>query len=344
MTARRAAALIGLTALALAGAAGAALAQSSLGIGVAEQSAAPTGGPLAGFFDWIADRQREFYRLMTDALAQMRDGGSGAWLLVGLSFLYGVLHAAGPGHGKVVISSYMLANETALRRGVMLSLAASVVQALSAIVIVALGFAILRQMAISQTDTTRFFEISSYVLVVLLGLWLLARKLRAVHWRRPRPAALGAAAVGHGHGAHHHHDHHHDHAHEHGPGETCAACGHAHMPSPDRISGQMDWRGAIGAVMSVGLRPCTGGLVVLTFAFLNGLWLAGIVSVFAMALGTAITVSLLATLAVSAKAVALRLSGSSALSGPVSHGIEIAGALLIIAMGLALLGGALNAP
>ena len=101
-------------------------------------------------------------------------------------------------------------------------------------------------------------------------------------------------------------------------------------------------RDTLAVIVSVGLRPCTGALIVLTFAFLNGLWLAGLVSVFAMALGTAITVSALATLAVTAKNVALRISGASALSGPVAQGIEIAGAVVIILMGLALLGGALS--
>jgi nickel/cobalt exporter len=346
---RRAATIAPATLIALVAVVGAAAAQSSLGIGVAEQSPASDSGLFGGFFAWIAVQQREFYDAMRAALTAMRDGGSGAWVLVGLSFLYGILHAAGPGHGKVVISSYMLANETALRRGIVLSFAASLVQALSAILIVGLGFLVLRQLAVSQTDTTRFFEIASYGLVVALGLWLLVRKLRALLASMPRPvepkpAALSAAAV-HDHDHHHHdHGHHgHDHHHDHAPGEVCSTCGHAHMPMPDQLSGPMKLRDAAAVVFSVGLRPCTGALIVLTFAFLNGLWLAGLVSVLAMALGTAITVSALATLAVTAKNVALRMSGSSALSGPVSHAIEIGGALLIIAMGVILLGGALGA-
>ncbi|WP_306048246.1 nickel/cobalt transporter [Oceaniradius stylonematis] len=346
MLVRRAATIAPAALIVLVAAVGAAAAQSSLGIGVAEQAPASDSGLLGGFFAWIATRQREFYDAMRAALTAMRDGGPGAWLLVGLSFLYGILHAAGPGHGKVVISSYMLANETALRRGIALSFAASLVQALSAIVIVGLGFLVLRQLAVSQTDTTRFFEIASYGLVVALGLWLLVRKLRALRPAAPKPAALSSAAV-HDHGHHHHHNddrHAHDHHHhDHAPGEVCSTCGHAHMPMPDQLSGPMKLRDAAAVVLSVGLRPCTGALIVLTFAFLNGLWAAGLVSVLAMALGTAITVSALATLAVTAKNVALRMSGSSALSGPVSHAIEIGGALLIIAMGVILLGGALGA-
>lgn len=329
---------IGLAVAAALALSGPALAQSSLGIGVAEQGVVQD-GPLSGFFAWIAQHQQDFYARLRAALIDIRDSGAAVWLLVGLSFVYGVLHAAGPGHGKVVISSYMLANETALRRGILLSFCASIVQALSAIAIVGLGFLVLRQLSITQTQTTRFVEIASYGFVIALGVWLLARKTGAL---RPsaRPATLSAAAVrpgrdGHGHG--------HGHGHDHAPGETCASCGHAHMPAPDRLAGPMGWRDAAAVTVSVGLRPCTGALIVLTFAFLSGLWVAGIVSVFAMAIGVAITVSFLATLAVTAKNVALRLSGTRALSGRLGRAIEIGGALLIVAMGVTLLGGALGA-
>ena len=97
-------------------AAGAAMAQSSLGIGAAEPAITPT-GPLAGTLQWINTQQQAFYRTLTGALKAMREDGSRLWVLIGLSFAYGVFHAAGPGHGKAVISSYMLANEVALRRG-----------------------------------------------------------------------------------------------------------------------------------------------------------------------------------------------------------------------------------
>ena len=339
----------GLAIVALVAVAGPALAQSSLGIGVSEQAIdTAQRGPLGEFFRWIAEHQRDFYDRLRAALIDIRDSGAALWLLIGLSFAYGVLHAAGPGHGKVVISSYMLANETALRRGIWLSFGASIIQAISAIVIVGLGFLVLRQLSISQTQTTQFAELASYVLVIGLGLWLLVRKLAALRVPRARPAALSAAAVDH----HHHHDHddhpqhghdHGHHAHDHGPGESCPSCGHAHMPAPDQLKDVTGWRDALAVMVSVGVRPCTGGLIVLTFAFVSGLWVAGIVSVFAMAIGVTITVSILATLAVTAKNVALRLSGASAVSGGLGHAIEIGGALLIIAMGVVLLGGALNA-
>ncbi|GAB4358417.1 MAG: nickel/cobalt transporter [Oricola sp.] len=319
---------------------GTAAAQSSLGIGANEVGAEP-GGPLAGFFLRINELQRGFYREMTDALKAMREDNGAAWLLVGLSFLYGILHAAGPGHGKAVISSYMLANETLLRRGVILSFVSAMLQAVSAIVLVGVAYLILRGTAIKMADATWFMEAASYALIALFGFWLLVSKLR------PGRAAASLSAAARNHRHDHGRDHGRDHAghghHHHGDGEVCETCGHAHVPDPRMLEGPMNWRSAWAAVAAVGLRPCSGALIVLTFGLLNGLYVGGILSVFAMAAGTAITVSALATLAVTAKNAALRYSGSGAMSARLHRGIEIAGAALVMLLGLVLLGGALAA-
>lgn len=108
------------------------------------------------------------------------------------------------------------------------------------------------------------------------------------------------------------------------------------------ISGDFNWKTAWAAIIAVGLRPCSGALIVLTFSLLNGLVLGGILSVFAMALGTFITVAILATLAVTAKNVALRISGETALSGRVQNFIEIGGALFIVLTGGLLLTASLS--
>ncbi|TIU27332.1 MAG: delayed-early response protein/equilibrative nucleoside transporter, partial [Mesorhizobium sp.] len=86
---------------------GIAHAQSSLGIGTNDGMAPSTSGPFAHILMWINLRQQEFYHSLAAAMKAMRQDGSKLWLLVGLSFAYGIFHAAGPGHGKAVISSYM---------------------------------------------------------------------------------------------------------------------------------------------------------------------------------------------------------------------------------------------
>ena len=344
---------------------------SSLGIGTNE-AVLPSTGYFSGLMNWINAQQQGFYRSLTGTLKSMRDGGGGVWALVGLSFVYGIFHAAGPGHGKAVISSYMLANEVALRRGVMLSFVSAFLQAVTAIVMMVAVFLLLRGSAISMTDATRFLEIASYALITLFGAWLLWKKawprLAGLFGRNP-VLSLSAAHAHHDHehhdhahdGAcghdHHHHEHTHSHAaaqkitmttlfgaHDHAHDETCATCGHSHAPDPKMLSGdRFDWRTAWSAVAAVGLRPCSGALIVLTFAFLNGLWAGGLLSVFAMALGTAITVATLATVAVLAKNWAVAIAGDGRAGNRIHAAIEIAGAGFVFVIGLLLLTASLSA-
>ncbi|MFD1328077.1 nickel/cobalt transporter [Mycoplana ramosa] len=332
-----------------------AYAQSPLGIGSAEP-AFNTTGFFGGIFAWINSEQQAFYRMMTGALKNMRDNPWAASTLVGLSFAYGVFHAAGPGHGKAVISSYMLANEIELRRGVLLSFLSSLLQGVVAILLVGAAYLLLRGTSISMTDATMALETASYALIAAFGAWLLYRKL----WRRSRRdapvevyAMAQADAAGHDHrhhthsgtaaGHHHDHSHGHDHGHSHAPGEVCASCGHVHAPDPTLLKGdRFALREAWSAIVAVGLRPCSGALIVLSFALLNGLYLGGILSVVAMSIGTAITVSALATLAVTAKGAAMRLAGGNSAALRVGNAIEILGALLVLVLGLVLLGASLQ--
>ncbi|RWP52993.1 MAG: nickel/cobalt transporter [Mesorhizobium sp.] len=350
---------------------GAAHAQSSLGIGT-NDGIAPTTGPFAHVLMWINLRQQEFYRALAGAMKAMREDGSKLWLLIGLSFAYGIFHAAGPGHGKAVISSYMVANEVALKRGIMLSFVSALLQALTAILVMMLAYFVLRGTAISMTDAAWFLEIMSYVFVTLFGAWLLWRKAGTAILRLlgVNPAySLSAAHAGHSHASHAHsahshsvhshalhahtgrdqddhdhgaHNHHHGHGghdhHHHAAGEVCETCGHSHAPDPALLSGdRFDWRTAWTAVAAVGIRPCSGALIVLSFAMLNGLWLGGILSVLAMALGTAITVSVLATLAVTAKNWAVYFAGDGRMGNRIHSIVEIGGAAFVFLFGLLLL-------
>ncbi|HEV7435490.1 MAG TPA: delayed-early response protein/equilibrative nucleoside transporter, partial [Pseudorhizobium sp.] len=111
--------------------AAAAHAQSPFGVGAAEP-AFDVGGPLGSFFAWINSHQQAFYRSLTNALKAMREDPYALSGLVALSFAYGIFHAAGPGHGKAVISSYMIANEVELRRGIAISFISALLQGVTA--------------------------------------------------------------------------------------------------------------------------------------------------------------------------------------------------------------------
>jgi nickel/cobalt exporter len=185
-------------------AATAAHAQSSLGIGAAEPSIAPVGFG-GGLIQWVNQQQQDFYRALTGALKAMREDPWQMWGLVSLSFLYGVFHAAGPGHGKAVISSYMIANEVALRRGVLLSFLSSFLQAVTAIVVVTAAYYLLRGASITMTQATHALEIASYALIAAFGFWLLSRKLLSLRGTSPGcPGRNGPHPSWH-------HAHHHDH-------------------------------------------------------------------------------------------------------------------------------------
>ncbi|WP_029059489.1 nickel/cobalt transporter [Stappia stellulata] len=321
---------------------GALAAPSPFGVGLPEQTMTP-GGPLSGVFAWVAAQQTAFYSALTAAIKEIKADGTAVWWLMGLSFGYGVFHAAGPGHGKAVISSYVLANGETLKRGIVLSFASALAQAVTAVVLIGVATMILRMTSIAITETTRWFELGSYLAVMLLGVYLVWQKILRPLLPVRRPAALGAQAVaaggcGHAHDGHTHahaHDHDHGHAHDTHHTEACSSCGHVHAPPPEMLNEPVSLARAWSVILAVGLRPCTGALVVLVFAISQGLALAGVAATFAMAIGTGLTVSVLATLAVTAKDVALKLTGAG---GAVAvHRIaEGAGALLVFLLGATL--------
>lgn len=310
------------------------LAQNPLGIGTPEKIITPE-GPFASALFWIQQQQKEFYRAMTKALIQIKANGTGGWILVWLSFAYGLLHAAGPGHGKAVISSYMLANEVVLRRGILLSFASSFLQGLTAIVAISCLLLFLRGFGVKSGDLTFYLEVTSYLGITILGAWMLCSKFFK---KRPQPHSHlnQNSHDGHTHNLHHNGEHHHSHD------DVCNSCGHSHAPAPIMLEGKFGWREAYSAVLAVGLRPCSGALIVLTFAFLNGLYVAGISAVFAMSFGTGIMVSFLATLAVLAKNFVLRLSGATHASDAFYKWVEIIGAGFVFLLGLVLLTASLN--
>jgi nickel/cobalt transporter (NicO) family protein len=274
--------------------AGAAAAQTPL---VPPAGGPPAAGEPAGLWQrglaLLHDTQRDLHRQLAAAVRGLKEGGvAAAGLLIGLSLLYGVFHAVGPGHGKAVISAYLLANERAVRRGVLLAFLASVVQGVSAVLLVGVLAILFGLAGVAVRDSVGTLESASYALVAAVGLWLLASLLR-----RRAPAAAGHD---------HQHGHDHDHGHQH-------ACGHQHLPDPALLERRADGGllgKAGGLVLAVGIRPCSGAVLVLLFALAHGVFLAGVAATFAMALGTAVTVSALAVLTLYSKRLALAAVGA----------------------------------
>ena len=320
---------------------------------------AQTPGFLARTYLWIAETQRDLHKQLASALRELKNSWAmeAALLLVGLSFLYGVVHAAGPGHGKAVISSYVVAKNETVRRAIGLSLAASVVQALSAITIVAVLGLALRAAGADFKQTSSTLESLSYALIAVVGAWMLYRALRSrlpfagIYASAVSHCGHDAHAHGHGHDHTHHHGHCQSHAHEHGSDHSHthghghdhshahghACCGHSHIPSAQQLERSLTWREAAAIVLSVGIRPCTGAIIVLVFAMTHGLFWAGVGATFAMSLGTALTVSTLAALAVGSKELALSLAGDRGYWGRrIQDVAAIGGSALVLALGATL--------
>jgi nickel/cobalt exporter len=308
--------------------------------GVGRPPAAPPPAP-DGIVGWLLAKQAEFYRGLSNLIRAAKADGSAVWGLLGLSFLYGVFHAAGPGHGKAVISSYLVANDETWRRGVVLSFASALLQAAVAVALVGIAAVLLNATAKTMGEAVRWIEIVSYALIVVVGARLLWTKGRAfvaaLHPAMspgPMLAAAGAVTVP----VHHHHHGGHDHHHHDEPHVHDESCGHSHGPQPKDLSGPGGWQRGLAAIVAVGLRPCSGAILVLVFALAQGLFWAGVAATFVMGLGTAITVAVIATMAVGAKAFAAKLAGARSGYGELAlRGIEVAAAVLVLAFGVLLL-------
>ena len=274
------------------------------------------GGAEGGITGWLMAEQSSLTHLMAAKVHALNGNPSAAWGLVGLGLAYGVVHAVGPGHGKAVLASYMLANETSLKRGATMALMAALLQALIAIVLVGAAGFVFQATASQMTHAADWIELASYCSVAAIGAWLVWRKGSAlvaalsehterrralasapayagVAWERPA-FSLSAAAYRAG-----------------APdalGELADDCGHMHMPDPAELNGPFSWRAAAGTVIAAGARPCSGAILVLVFAMAQGLFAAGVAAAFAMAIGTAVATGALAWVAVFAKSTAMRLA------------------------------------
>jgi len=307
------------------------------------------GGASGGITGWLIEMQSTLTRLVAADVKALHGDPTAVWGLVGFAFAYGVFHAAGPGHGKAVIASYMMASDRALKRGVALSFLAAALQGAVAVALVGVAALIFNATASQMNAAANGLALASCSGVIAIGLWLAVTKGRALvaalKARLARRAALAAAPVYDGApwrpapdlgaaavlragppG---------------GGGEASVddpACGHLHAPDPTTLDAGFSWRGAAATVVAAGSRPCSGAILVLVFALSQGLFAAGIGAVAAMSFGVALTTGSLAFAAVFLKRVAMRMAaGDDSRMALAARGVEFLAALLVIAFGVALL-------
>ena len=279
--------------------------KSPFGAGLRE--AAPSAQGLGA---WILAVQGGFYRSLQAAVLVLKSDGTAYWSLVGIGFAYGVFHAAGPGHGKAVIAAYLVSSERALLKGLGMSLAAALVQALVAVVLVGVAAVLLHATAATINRVTNTVEVASFAAVAVLGALLVWRKAGKV---------LSVAMLAHD---------------PRGCATTDACCDHAHLPLPEATDRIGRWRETAGVVLAAGLRPCAGAIIVLVFALAQGVFAAGVAATVAMALGTALTTGVIAALAVFAKLLALRIAGGRSATGVLAvAGLELLAAAFVLVLG-----------
>lgn len=249
-------------------------------------------GGFSGLQLWVLESQRQAQSALAGAVRAIRAGQPGAWAgLMAVCLGYGFLHAAGPGHGKLVIGGYGMGRRVPLAPLVGLALASSLAQAAVA---VALVYAVVVVLGLGRAEAEGLAEdIMAPVglaMVAGVGLWLAWRGLRGLRAELRRQAKA---------------DHHPPHHHTHAAGEACAHCGHAHGPSLEEVQAVTGWRDALALVAGIAVRPCSGALFLLILTWQLGIAAAGIAGAFAMGLGTAAVTMLVAGVSVWAREGAL---------------------------------------
>jgi ABC-type nickel/cobalt efflux system permease component RcnA len=235
--------------------------------------------------------QREFNQQLSVLLKGVAENPTkaGSSLLL-VSFIYGVLHALGPGHGKVVITTWLATHPSKLKSSIGLTLASSLLQGLVAVLLVVVVLSVLALPARQLHLSSFWLEKGSYALVGVLGGLLCWRALKKLHAILRKPTFKTFTP---------HHVHH----------EHCG-CGHQHLPTPEQLQHGDDWRARLVIVLSMGMRPCSGAIMVLLFSKVIGVFGWGVASAMAMAAGTSLTISSLALLVHTFRTLAVKLSGN----------------------------------
>lgn len=274
--------------------------------------------------------QRDLHRSLTLAITELsRTPTMATWVsLLSISFAYGVFHAAGPGHGKAVLATYLATHGGAVKRALGLSFAASLLQGVTAIALVVVLVYGLGWVTRQAMGSVVWVEQASFLLVAALGAWLCWRAVKQLRRAYQPERAAHSHSPDHEHNQDHEHSHGHDHSH---------CCGGAHHIEPHQA---LDWRTAMMTVGAIGMRPCSGAVLMLGAASLLGQFEVGVASVVAMSIGTGITVSALALASIFARGWAQRRLSRQQYSQrgvqKATGWVALAGGALIVVLGISL--------
>ncbi|WP_369685708.1 nickel/cobalt transporter [Photobacterium toruni] len=258
--------------------------------------------------------QRNINGQLSDLLYDAQQNITAAYSLAGLSFLYGIFHSLGPGHGKVIVTTYLATNPAKIKASLIMTIISAFVQAIVAITLVSILLLFFKSSMRQVNDTADQLISYSFMAMLLLGVIVIYRSLRQA-WQLKM--------------AQQHHNH----------GSECG-CGHKHFANADEINNASSLREYIVIIFSIGIRPCTGAILVLLFANMVGLYWLGIISAILMAVGTALTTSAIALLTLSSKKIVSHYLATNERQRPMTRIIiKLLGGILLVLLGLLLLKG-----
>ena len=264
---------------------------------------------------WAKVQQRAFQNILGREILELRSGDLNALFnLLFISGAYGVVHAIGPGHGKVLIGAAAITSEKTAMQMAGIGFISSLFQGMTAILITygILGFLLFTSSALIGTAETYLAPLS-FLAMAAIGVWIIFRGARLILQRVFAERATSSCS---------HEAHHHGHAHD---GSCASGC--KHMPSVKEIEAIRSWRDVLFIVLTIGVRPCSGALIVLIITWKFGLMVAGILSVMSMAIGTGFIVALAAIFASKIR----NLSVSKIISRDDNRSVLLAGGLNITA-------------
>lgn len=280
----------------------------------------PGGGLFNGMLQKLAHQQMLLNERISHQFKAVRDTGSGTafFTILALAFLYGVLHAVGPGHGKSIVAAYFVANEARWTSGVIMGGVISLLQGLTAIIVVFLLSLVLKTSQMAVENNGAMVEFISYGLVVLIGLVLFYRAVTG----KGHNHSHGPFGQDHGHA---HHDHAHDHHEHHACGHDHGHDHHDHAPARSGTS----FRRIL--TLAAGVAPCASAIIIMLFALANGALLVGTVAVLSLSLGMGLTVSLIGVLSILARGLMKRFAGGETVAGErLERGLAIGGSVLVV--------------
>ena len=252
----------------------------------------------------LIDAQRTIREILADAVDRSSHGGRGLPALLALAFAYGLLHALGPGHRKVALAAYFLARPSQPLRGVAAGTSVAVLHAVSAVVIIyGLYYLFRATVTTAFASVSSILELASYAAIVLLGLILLAVAIRGIMKER----------------------------------SIFQSSGSSDTPHHDRI-GRSERKTLTAIILSSGAVPCPGTAMILIFCLSQNLPWIGVLAALAMSLGmAAVTVGVSLAAIFGKRGLLSTLPRGSRLSTLLHQGLEIGGAVLIIAFALFML-------